>query len=125
MRETSEERRRADPGAALSIDRRRALAVLGGASLAASYRFARAADLPTIRIAILQYGSVAWQMETIRRRDLAAAEGIAIAAVPRAPSQAALGALQPVRRAAALPPLLWGSRERARAATRAVAPRAG
>src|SRR5882724_8428117 len=113
MQGTTKQRRRAGSGAATAMNRRRALAVLGGAGIAATCRGARGADLPTIRIAVLQFGSVAWQIETIRRHSLAAAEGIAIETVPLASSQATLVALQAGRVDFVVSDLFWVARQRA------------
>jgi NitT/TauT family transport system substrate-binding protein len=121
MRETSENRRRADPGDAASINRRRALALAGGAAVAATWRNALG-DVPAIRVGLLQFGSVAWQMETIRRHGLAAAEGIAIEALPLASSQATLVALQAQRVDVVVSDLLWVARQRATGADWAFVP---
>jgi NitT/TauT family transport system substrate-binding protein len=96
-----------------SIDRRRVLAALGGAGIAVASRRVSAAELPRIRIAVLQFGSVAWQLETIRRHNFAAEEGVAIEAVPLATNQATLVALQAGSVDVVVSDLLWVARQRA------------
>jgi NitT/TauT family transport system substrate-binding protein len=97
------------------MDRRRMLGILGAAALAAAdgARRAAAADRPTIRIGILQFGSVAWQLDVIHRHGLAEAEGIAIEPVILAANQATLVALQAGSVDLIVSDLLWVARQRA------------
>ncbi len=103
----------------MDMNRRRALTILGGivAGLG-SWRRGNAAptgsdaDLPAIRIGVLQYGSVAWQLDVMRRHDLARAEGVRVDVVELASSQATLVALQAGRVDTVVSDLLWVARQR-------------
>jgi len=63
------------------MNRRRMLGILGTATFAAARaaRRAAAAGRPTIRIGVLQFGSVAWQLDVVRRHGLAEVEGKEVA----------------------------------------------
>lgn len=50
---------------------------------------ARAADLPTLRIGVLQFGTVSWELEAMLRAGLAEREGVRIKLVPLALKDAA------------------------------------
>jgi NitT/TauT family transport system substrate-binding protein len=71
------------------IDRRRVL-VAGGAVLASvGFGFpARAADLGTLRVASLKFGSLSWVLETIRAEGLADKVGLKLVVVEVATNQA-------------------------------------
>jgi len=100
----------------MKIGRRGALAMLAGAAATGSLRRAIAAppsDLSAIRIGILQFGSVAWQLDVIRRHDLERAEGVRIDAVSLASNQATLVALQAGAVDVIVSDLLWVARQRA------------
>ncbi len=66
-----------------ALGRRAAMA--GGLALAAR---ARAADRPTIRLGLVQFGTVQWIAEIIRRHGLDAAHGFTLATVPLATTDA-------------------------------------
>lgn len=91
------------------------LGILGAAALAAGNtgRRADAAERPTVRIGILQFGSVAWQLDVIRRHRLAEAEGVTIEPVVLAANQATLVALQAGSVDIIVSDLLWVARQRA------------
>jgi len=100
----------------MDMNRRTALTILGGmAAGLGSLRHAAGqanAGEPTIRVGILQFGSVAWQLDVIRRHDLARAEGVRIEVVELASSQATLVALQAGRVDTVVSDLLWVARQR-------------
>ena len=113
----------------MDMNRRAALTALGGiAAGLVPWREARSASsqadagLPAIRIGILQFGSVAWQLDVIRRHDLAHAEGIRIDIVELASSQATLVALQAGRVDTVVSDLLWVARQRESSADWCFAP---
>jgi NitT/TauT family transport system substrate-binding protein len=97
------------------MNRRRMLGILGASALAATGTAGRAgaAGLPAIRIGILQFGSVAWQIDVIRRHGLAEAEGVGIEPVILAANQATLVALQAGSVDVIVSDLLWVARQRA------------
>ena len=104
----------------MDMDRRSALSALGGIAAAlAPWHKAVAASVetdpgePSIRIGILQFGSVAWQLDVIRRHDLARSEGVRIEIVELASNQATLVALQAGRVDVVVSDLLWVARQRA------------
>jgi NitT/TauT family transport system substrate-binding protein len=97
--------------------------MLGAAALAAhAARRTDAAEHPTVRIAVLQFGSVAWQLDVIRRHGLAEAEGVAIEPVILAANQATLVALQAGSVDVIVSDLLWVARQRATGANWAFHP---
>jgi NitT/TauT family transport system substrate-binding protein len=111
------------------MNRRKALTVLAGISAGLGpWRGAIAAStesdagLPAIRIGVLQFGSVAWQLDVLRRYDLARAEGIRIEVVELASNQATLVALQAGRVDTVVSDLLWVARQRATGADWAFVP---
>jgi NitT/TauT family transport system substrate-binding protein len=69
--------------------------------------------LPVVRIGVLQFGSVAWVLDVLRRYDLARAEGVRIEVVELASNQATLVALQAGRVDIVVSDLLWVARQRA------------
>ena len=97
------------------MNRRRMLGILGASALAATGTAGRAgaAGRPAIRIGILQFGSVAWQIDVIRRHGLAEAEGVGIEPVILAANQATLVALQAGSVDVIVSDLLWVARQRA------------
>jgi NitT/TauT family transport system substrate-binding protein len=97
------------------MNRRRMLGILGASALAAAGTAGRAtaAGRPAIRIGILQFGSVAWQIDVIRRHGLAEAEGVGIEPVILAANQATLVALQAGSVDVIVSDLLWVARQRA------------
>jgi NitT/TauT family transport system substrate-binding protein len=97
------------------MNRRRMLGILGASALAAAGTAGRAtaAGRPAIRIGILQFGSVAWQIDVIRRHRLAEAEGVGIEPVILAANQATLVALQAGSVDVIVSDLLWVARQRA------------
>jgi NitT/TauT family transport system substrate-binding protein len=95
------------------MNRRRMLGILGAAAVAHAARRADAAERPTVRIGVLQFGSVAWQLDVIRRHGLAEAEGIGIEPVILAANQATLVALQAGSVDVIVSDLLWVARQRA------------
>jgi len=101
----------------MKIGRRSALAMLvGAAGTVGSLSRAVAAPssgLPAVRIGILQFGSVAWQLDVIRRHALEQGEGLRIDAVPLASNQATLVALQAGAVDVIVSDLLWVARQRA------------
>ena len=113
----------------MDMNRRTALTALGGiAAGLGSWRKAKSAPavvdvgLPAIRIGVLQFGSVAWQLDVIRRHDLARAEGVRIDVVELASSQATLVALQAGRVDTVVSDLLWVARQRGSGADWCFAP---
>ena len=104
----------------MDMNRRTALSILGGmAAGAGSWWRALAAPTqadvaePAVRLGILQFGSVAWQLDVIRRHDLARAERVRVEVVELASSQATLVALQAGRVDVIVSDLLWVARQRA------------
>ena len=102
------------------MNRRTALGILGGMAAGAGswprgLAAATGADAaePAIRLGVLQFGSVAWQLDVIRRHDLARAEGVRLEIVELASSQATLVALQAGRVDVIVSDLLWVARQRA------------
>jgi NitT/TauT family transport system substrate-binding protein len=124
MKQSPRRKLRADREGAEGMNRRRMLGILGAAALAAAStaRRAGAAELPTIRIGVLQFGSVAWQLEIIRRHGLAEAEGVTIEPVILAANQATLVALQAGSVDVIVSDLLWVARQRATGADWAFRP---
>jgi NitT/TauT family transport system substrate-binding protein len=105
-----------------AVDRRQALGLLGAAITMTAAPIVTAAALPVVRIGVLQFGSVAWQLDVIAHHDLAGAEGIAIETVTLASNQATLVALQAGRVDVIVSDLLWVARQRATGADWAFRP---
>ena len=104
----------------MDMNRRTALTALGGIAAglgpwrrAHSVSTASDPGLPTIRIGVLQFGSVAWQLDVMRRHDLARAENVRVDVVELASNQATLVALQADRVDTVVSDLLWVARQRA------------
>lgn len=91
------------------LGRRRALALIGGTAVAARLpSFARAADeSPVIRVGVLKFGSVAWQLDVIKRHGLDHTAGIRIETLELASNQATLVALQAGRVETIVSDLFW------------------
>lgn len=70
------------------ISRRAALGLLGAAALSPAIQPARAAAPATIRAGVLKFGTVNWELDTIRRLDLDSANGIRIESVQVASNDA-------------------------------------
>ena len=79
--------------------------------LAAGSAAARAT--PTLRIGVLQFGTVSWVMDVIAHHRLDKANGIRIEELPLASTQATLVALQARRVDCVVTDWLWVSRQRA------------
>jgi len=90
---------------------RAALAAL--ASFACLAGAAQAADLPTIRIGVLQYGTVSWELEVMKRQGLAEREGVRFEIVPLALKDAANVALQGGAVDVIVNDWIWVARQRA------------
>ena len=88
---------------------RRALPPLG--LCAAALRPARAAP-PTVRIGVLRFGTVSWELDVIRQHELDAAAGFAVAPLELATAQAAQVALQAGQVDAVVLDWLWVARQR-------------
>jgi NitT/TauT family transport system substrate-binding protein len=72
-----------------------------------------AAELPTIRIGILQYGTVSWELEVMTRERLAEAEGVRFEIVPLALKDAASVAIQGGAVDVIVNDWIWVARQRA------------
>lgn len=80
-------------------------------SMAAAPAVAR--TVPTLRIGVLQFGTVSWVMDVIAHHRLDEANGIRIEELPLATTQATLVALQAGRVDCVVTDWLWVSRQRA------------
>lgn len=67
----------------------------------------------TLRIGVLRFGTLAWELETMARHGLAAAEGLAIEAVPLSSNEAGRVALQAGTVDVIVSDWLWVARQRA------------
>lgn len=90
---------------------RAALAAL--ASFACLVGAANAADLPTIRVGVLQYGTVSWELEVMKRQGIAEREGVRFEVVPLALKDAANVALQGGAVDVIVNDWIWVARQRA------------
>jgi NitT/TauT family transport system substrate-binding protein len=90
----------------MTLTRRAAL--LGALALPTSARAA-----PPIRLGVLRFGTVAWELDVIRRHGLDAANGVAIEAKELASAQAAQVALQAGALDVGVQDWLWVARQRA------------
>ena len=70
------------------------------------------AELPSVRVAVLQYGTVAWELDVIRHHGLDIAEGFRLEVTPLAGTQATMVMLQAGEADAAVTDWLWVSRQR-------------
>lgn len=71
------------------------------------------AELPTIRIGVLQYGTVSWELEVMKRQGFAEREGVRIEVVPLAQKDAANVALQGGAVDLIVNDWIWVARQRA------------
>ncbi|HRP98810.1 MAG TPA: ABC transporter substrate-binding protein [Rhodocyclaceae bacterium] len=69
-------------------------------------------DRPTVRVGVLQYGTVSWELEVIRRAALAEREGVDMVVVPLALNDAANVALQGGAVDVIVNDWIWVSRQR-------------
>ncbi|HEV2677430.1 MAG TPA: ABC transporter substrate-binding protein [Aliidongia sp.] len=90
-------------------DRRALLLALASAPLA--FRVAQAAGAP-VRIGVLRFGTVSWELEVIRRHGLDRAQGVALQPVEFAAAQATQVALQAGAVDMVALDWLWVSRQR-------------
>ncbi len=74
---------------------------------------ARAAEAPTIRVGVLQYGTVSWELEAMQRAGLAEREGIRLQIVPLALKDAANVALLGSAVDVIVNDWIWVARQRA------------
>jgi NitT/TauT family transport system substrate-binding protein len=86
--------------------------VLLGATLSAAAISRRAAAVPAIRIGVLRFGTVSWEIDVIRHHALDAAAQIAIAPVELAAAPAAQVALQSGQVDMIVVDWLWVARQR-------------
>lgn len=73
---------------------------------------AGAGELPTVRVGVLQYGTVSWELEVIRLHGLAEREGVNLVVVPLALNDAANVALQAGAVDVIVNDWIWVSRQR-------------
>jgi NitT/TauT family transport system substrate-binding protein len=71
------------------------------------------ADMPTVRIGVLQYGTVGWELDVIRHYEIDKKQGIKIEAVPLASKNATAVALQGGAVDVIVTDWIWVSRQRA------------
>ncbi len=71
------------------------------------------AEMPTIRVAVLEYGTVNWELDTIRREGLDAAEGFRLETLGFAGTNATRIAFQGGEADAMVADWLWVARQRA------------
>lgn len=71
------------------------------------------ADLPVVRVGVLQYGTVNWELDTVKHHKLDAAEGINVEIVPLASKNATAVALQGGAVDVIVTDWIWVSRQRA------------
>lgn len=83
------------------------------ACMALAFRTATAADLPTVRIGVLQFGTVSWELELMQRRGLAEREGVRLQIVPLAMKDGANVAIQGGTVDLIVNDWLWVARQRA------------
>ncbi|MBC9178883.1 ABC transporter substrate-binding protein [Pseudoroseomonas ludipueritiae] len=93
------------------LHRRALLAMAGLAGLAPCP--GHAASSGTLRVGVLRFGTLAWELDTMARHGLAAAEGIGIEAVPLASNEAGRVALQAGTVDVIVGDWLWVARQRA------------
>jgi NitT/TauT family transport system substrate-binding protein len=86
------------------------LAILAGCSATASNAWT--ADLPSVRVGALNFGTVAWEMDVIKRHQLDAKHGVAIRQVVLSGKDAAAVGLQGGAVDAIVTDWLWVSRQR-------------
>lgn len=81
-----------------------------------------AADSPAVRVGVLPYGTVNWEMDVIRRHGLDAAHGVALEVIPLTGKNASAVALQGGAVDVIVTDYIWASRERAAGADYVFAP---
>ena len=81
-----------------------------------------AADLPAVRVGVLKFGTVSWELDTIKSHKLDEAEGIDLQIVDLASNQATQVALQGGAVDMIVTDWLWVSRQRAEGADFTFAP---
>src|SRR6516162_9403102 len=84
-----------------------------GAGIAVAAGPLRAAPLPAIRVGVLRFGTVSWEIDVIRQHGLDTAAGIAVESVELAAAPAAQVALQAGQVDAIVVDWLWVARQRA------------
>lgn len=84
------------------------LTLLGGSAAPAM-----AADLPIVRIGVLQYGTVSWELELMQRTGVAEREGVRIEVVPLALKDASNVAIQGGAVDIIVNDWIWVARQRA------------
>jgi NitT/TauT family transport system substrate-binding protein len=92
----------------MSMSRRAALL----AALSMPAALSHAAGVPTVRVGVLRFGTVSWELDVIKRHGLDAANGIAVEPVEFAGAVATQVALQAGRVDTAVLDWLWVSRQR-------------
>ena len=88
------------------------MAVLSGAVVPHLAGVAAADAFPAVRVGALRFGTVSWELDTIRRRGFDTAAGLKVDAVPFASSQATQVALQAGRVDMTVQDFFWVSRQR-------------
>lgn len=71
-----------------------------------------AAEAPTVRVGVLQFGTVSWELEVMRRHHLAEREGVRLEVLPLAQKDAANLALQGGAVDVIATDWLWAARQR-------------
>jgi NitT/TauT family transport system substrate-binding protein len=84
-----------------------------GAGFAAAASPLRAASASTVRVGVLRFGTVSWEIDVIRHHHLDSAAGIAVEPVDLAAAQAAQAALQAGKVDMIVVDWLWVARQRA------------
>jgi NitT/TauT family transport system substrate-binding protein len=92
----------------MSMSRRAALL----AALSMPAALSHAASVPTVRVGVLRFGTVSWELDVIKRHSLDAANGIAVDPVEFAGAGATQVALQAGRVDTVVLDWLWVSRQR-------------
>lgn len=100
-------------------------AVLSAAIASAFAPDAAIADVPSVRVGTLKFGTASWELEVIRRNGFDQTHGIAIEAVEFAAAQATQVALQAGRVDMILLDWLWVARQRGEGADWSFAPFSG
>lgn len=97
-------------------------AALAGGLASGLAPLAHAAALPVVRVGVLSFGTVVWELDVIKRRGLDAAHGIDLRIVPTAGKEGAAVALQGGAVDAIVTDWFWVSRQRAAGADFTFAP---
>ncbi|MBX5471233.1 MAG: ABC transporter substrate-binding protein [Acetobacteraceae bacterium] len=88
-------------------------ALLASAASALAAKAGSSQTLPRLRLGVLRFGTVSWELDVIRRHGLDTAAGIMIAPVPLAGSQATQVAMQAGNVDITAQDWLWVARQRA------------